>query len=101
MFKDGLKMLLNYSLESRDFKSEVLLISKVAKLIRQQIFQWKKFSFNGQFPANCQSDSIPPLLKSLVSMLSNGQDKQSSESQASLTVSQLLYFNAKVNLMKR
>ena len=41
---------------------------------------------------------MPPLLKSLVSMLINGQDisaSESSQSQASSTISQLIYFNAK------
>ncbi len=45
---------------------------------------------------NCQCDSIPPLLKSLVSILINRQDIIcASESQASLTIAQLIYFNAK------
>ncbi len=98
MFKEGLKKLFKDTLESRDFQSEALLLSKLTKIIRREIFQWKCFSFHGQFPQfpnNCQCDSIPPLLKSLVSILINGQDICASESQASLTIAQLIYFNAK------
>ena len=98
VFKEGFKKLVKDSIDSRDFNSEALLVSKLAKTIRKEIFQWKKFSFNGQFPADCQRDSVPPLLKSLVSMLINGQDisaSESSQSQASSTISQLIYFNAK------
>ncbi len=83
MFKEGLEKLFKDTLESRDFQSEALLLSKLTKIIRREIFQWKCFSFNGQFPNNCQCDSIPPLLKSLVSILNNGQDICASESQAS------------------
>ena len=95
VFKEGLKKLFKDTIDSRDFQSEALLILKLTKIIRREIIQWKKFSFNGQFPPNCQCDSIPPLLKSLVSMLINGQDMCTSESQASITISQLIYFNAK------
>ena len=39
VFKDGLKRLLKDSLESRDFDSEALLVSKLAKIIRREIFE--------------------------------------------------------------
>ena len=55
----------------------------------------EKIFFQWAIPTNCQCDSTPPLLKSLVSMLINGQDMCTSESQASITISQLIYFNAK------
>ena len=93
VFKEGLKKLLKDCLDTRDFESEALLISKVAKIIRQEIFQWKQFYFSGQFPPNCQSHSIPTL-----SMLINGpnvKNQNSTESQACLTISQLLLFHAK------
>ena len=72
VFKEGLKKLLKDSLDSRDFESEALLICKVAKIIRKEIFQWKQFQFSGEFPPNCQSHSVPTLLQSLISMLLKG-----------------------------
>lgn len=42
-------MLLKDSLKSHEFESEFLLTSNVAKLNREEIFQWIFFSFNGQF----------------------------------------------------
>ena len=98
VFKDGLKNLLKDSLDSHDFESEAFLICKVAKIIRKEIFQWKPFHFNGEFPPDCQSHSAPALLNSLISMLINGpnaKNQDSTESQASLTLSQLIYFHAK------
>ncbi len=47
VFKEGLKKLFKDTLESRDFQSEALLLSKLTKIIRREIFQWKCFSFNG------------------------------------------------------
>ena len=102
-FKEGLNKLLKDSMNSRDFESEALLVSKLTKIIRKEIFQWKKFHFTGKFPPECQNDSVPTLIKSLVSMLINGQNMENqgaTESQACLTISQLIYFHAKINTMK-
>lgn len=97
-FKEGIEKLVKDSLDSRNFESEALLISKVAKIIRNEIFQWKNFHFSGKFPTNCQNDAVPTLLKSLVSMLLNGHNikhEDPVESQACLTISQLIYFHVK------
>ena len=105
MFKQGLKKLLKDKLESHDFESEALLASKLAKTIRKEIFQWEKTSFNGHFSPNGQSESVPPLLKYLISMIINGQDVAATESfadsQACLTISQLIYFNAKSHFKEK
>ena len=96
--KTRLKNLLKDSLHSHDFESEAFLICKVANSIRREMFQWKPFHYNGEFPPDCQSRSIPALLKSLISMLINGpnvKNQDSTESQASITLSQLIYFHAK------
>ena len=79
VFKDGLKNLLKDSLDSRDFESEAFLICKVAKIIRKEIFQWKPFHFNGEFPPDCQSHSTPVLLNSLISMLINGPNAKNQD----------------------
>ena len=93
-FKDGLKKLLR---DSRDFESEALAMVKLVKVIRQEIFEWDPaFHFSGCF--HCQENSIPPSLLTLVSMLLNGPNVQHQnimESQVTLTISQLIYFNIK------
>jgi len=105
IFKQGLKELLKDKFESRDFESEALLASKLAKTIRKEIFQWEKNSFSGHFSPTCQSESVPPLLKYLISMIIKGQDvavaESSADSQACLTISQLIYFNAKSNFKEK
>ena len=63
------------------------------KLIHNEVFNHQPSLFDGPFSKSCQIDSVPPLLKSLVSMLLNGinLDGQGAlESQACLTVSQLV-----------
>ena len=62
------------------------------------MFEWDGFEFHGQFPTECQEKSIPPSLKTLVAMLLNGPNASHHDatvSQACLTISQLVYFNAK------
>ena len=92
--KERMEKLLKDSLDSVNFESDALLMSKVAKMVRNEIFQWK-FYFSGKFPSNCQNDAVSPLLKSLVSMLINGHNQDPIESQACLTISQLIHFHAK------
>ena len=94
-FNQGLHKLFK---DFRDFDSEALLLSKISKMIRKEMFEWNGFSFSGTFSSNCQNESVPTMLKSLVSMLLYGQDisdQHSIESQACLTISQLIYFHAK------
>lgn len=38
VFKEGLKKLLKDTIDSRDFESEALMLSKLTKIIRKQIF---------------------------------------------------------------
>ena len=61
---------------------------------RNEIFQ-RIFIFSGKFSYNYQSDFVPTLLKSLVSMLINGHNMKNQdpvESQACLTLSRLIFF---------
>ena len=74
---------------------------KVVKILRQEIFESDSFQFSGKFPAKCQESSVPTILHSFMSMLLNGphvqlQDKHDQDSQASLTLSQLVCFNTKL-----
>ena len=62
------------------------------------IFNCKPFQFSGEFPLKCQENSIPTTLTTFISMLLNGPDVQlqdNQESQACLTISQLVCFNIK------
>ena len=98
VFKDGLKKLLRETTDSRDFEAEALAMAKLVKVVRQEIFEWAPFYFTGSFPPNCQENSVPPTLKTLISMLLYGpsvQQQDNTESQASHTISQLIYFNVK------
>ena len=56
------------------------------------------FQFSGNFPPKCQESSVSTILHSFMSMLLNGphvQDQHDQESQASLTLSQLVCLNSK------
>ena len=55
--------------------------------------------FTGNFPPNCQSNSTPPILKIFLSLLLNGSNARTVETQASLTLAQLNYFNASSSVL--
>ena len=81
---------------TQDHEAEMVLLAKAAKIVRKDITSYKGFSFDGKFPPGCQQESVPSCLKTLVSMILNGVDLQcqdSTDSQASLTISQTLLFN--------
>ena len=81
-----------------DYDTEGMLLAKAANNIHRDIFKIKQI-FNGQFIENCQQKSVPTTLTSLISMILNGpniKDQLGLEginSQASLTISQLVAFN--------
>ena len=98
VFNDGLQKLLKDTITYRDFDSEAILMAQLAKVMRQEIVNCKPFQFSGEFPLKCQENSIPTTLKTFISMLFNGpdvQDQDNCESQACLTISQLVCFNMK------
>ena len=73
-------------------------MTKLVKIMRQEISEWDTFQFSGNFPPKCQESSVPTILHSFMSILLNGphvQDQHDQESQASLTLSQLVCFNSK------
>ena len=68
---------------------------KVVLLIRKQMSEVTN-SFQGNFPVNCQQESIPFPLLSLCSLLIDGADPTPTNvSQAALSVSQLIMFSYK------
>ena len=78
---------------TQDHEAEMVLL---AKIVWKDITSYKGFSFDGKFPPGCQQESVPSCLKTLVPMILNGVDLQcqdSTDSQASLTISQTLRFN--------
>jgi len=90
--------MLNEALKKRIHSEEATILAKAAMIIRNDIFNHQSFKFDGCFPSKCQETSLPSSLKLLISLIYNGlnlkdQDKQ--ESQACLSVGQLIIFNMK------
>ena len=91
VFNEGLQKLLKTTLESRKYDEEALHMAKIAKVVRHEIFVRELFPFTGKFDHDCQENSVPPSLKSLVAMLLYGPtitDQEAQNSQACLTISQ-------------
>ena len=81
-----------------DHEGDALILMKAARIVCEEIFKSKGFNFNGSFPSDCQQESLPTTLKSLVTMLLRGadlMDQDSADSQACLSVSQTILFNCK------
>lgn len=99
VFNEGMKKLLKDAVNFRDYESEALIIARTVKILRRDILSWKSQPFTGQFPPGCQDAALPATLKHFVSMLMNGPSVESRQSefeqQASLTISQLIYFKSK------
>jgi len=98
IFDQCLRILLRDAVKDRDYYSDdALILAKAAKIIRKDIFAHRQFKFTGTFPADCQSESVPSSLLSLVLLILNGPDieRRGQESQACLTITQLIDFNAK------
>lgn len=62
-------------MDSRDFEAEALAMVKLEKVLRREMFDWNPFHFTGNFPSNCQSDSVPTTLKLFISLLLDGSKK--------------------------
>ena len=82
----------------RDFDDEGMILSQAARIVRRSMSE-TKYSFNGTFGKDCQSQSVPGLLLSLVKMILSGSSiKKDSDhinnTQAALTVAQLLQYNS-------
>ena len=98
VFKKGMQNMLKEALKKRDFSEDAAILAKAAMIIRNDTFNYQCFKFNGCFSSQCQENSLPSSLKCLISLIYNGpnlkdQDKQ--ESQACLSVGQLIVFNMK------
>ena len=97
VFEQGMTLLLKQNMAS-DYEGDALVLAKAANIVRREISSHTGFSFDGSFPSSCQRESVPSALKMLVSMLLNGanlKDQDSTDSQANLTVPQIILFNSK------
>ena len=95
VFNECLTKVLKESMKSRNFESEAFLMTKLVKITRQEIFDCDSFHFSSTFPPKCQENSV---LKNFLSMLLSGphvRNQDDDESQACLTISQLVCFNIK------
>ena len=98
VFNEGLTKVLKESMKSRNFESEAFLMTKLVKIMKQEIFDCDSFHFSSTFPPKCQENSVPTVLKNFLSMLLNGphvRNQDDDESQACLTISQLVCLNVK------
>ena len=90
--------ILKETLKERDFSDDAFTLARAAKIIWQDIFSHRGFSFSGTFLQECQETSVPASLKTLVSMILNRvnlKEQQHIESQPCLTISQTTLFNSK------
>ena len=69
---------------------------KSAKIIWDDLFHHDSFKSDKNFTESCQQEAVPSSLKALVSMIILGTPvKEEYNSQATLMISQLLWFNSK------
>ena len=96
-FNDEVAPALQHACE-RDFNNEAMTLLKATRIIRRDMLDTKS-KFNRTFNNSCQQESVPESLKTLIGMILGGTDikTQSSdltEAQTSLSISQLMLFNA-------
>lgn len=96
VFEQGMQDMLKQAMAC-DYEGDALLLAKAGKLVRKEIVSNKGFHFDGKFPSGCQEESVPSTLKTPVSLLNGAdlKDQDSTDSQATLTVSQTILFNFK------
>ena len=98
VFNKAMENMLKEALRKRGFSEDAITLAKAATIIRNDVFNHQCLQFNGSFSPGCQQNSLPSSLKSLVSLILNGpnlKDQDKCESQACLTVSQVILFNIK------
>ncbi|KAG0727322.1 hypothetical protein GWK47_034911 [Chionoecetes opilio] len=97
VFEKGMQQMLKQAMET-DYEGDALILAKSARIVREDIFRSCGFNFSGSFPPDCQKNSVPANLKSMVTMLMKGadlKDQDCTDSQACLTASQIILFNCK------
>ena len=83
--------------EDNDADADLKCLARAVRIVRKEMFIETNAS-NGTFSSNCQRESIPRTLLSLVNMILEGSDTKcqslGESSQAALTLAQLLKFNS-------
>ena len=64
--------MLKEALKKWDFSEDAVILVKAAVIVWDDIFDHHCINFTGAFLPNCQEDSLPSSLKSLVSLILNG-----------------------------
>lgn len=98
VFKEGMENMSKEALKKWDFSEDAVILAKAAVIVRNDIFNHHCINFTGAFLPNCQEDSLPSSLKSLVSLILNGpnlKDQDRHETQACLTAAQVVLYNVK------
>lgn len=94
-FDSEIGIALRKALESNT-DTEANHLAKAAEIVRKEMLSMQ-LNFDGEFKADCQEESTPSSLKSLVKMILYGPNIQNQmkiySSQAALTIAQLLQFN--------
>ena len=79
-----------------NYDNATLILAKAVKIVRIKIIGYKSSTFDGNFLIGCHQASVPSSLKTFVSLLLNGtdlKDQDTTDSQASFTISQMILFN--------
>ena len=81
--------------EAKNRDSDACCLARAAYIVRKDILNVKN-SFNGTFQEECQKNSIPASLLTLIGMLIKGPSTKSdpSDSQACISIAQLVVFNS-------
>ena len=81
--------------EAKEKDSEAWHLAKAANIVRRDILHIKNL-FNGTFAQECQKNAVPASLKTLIGMIIKGPTTKidPADSQACLTVAQLIVFNS-------
>jgi len=97
IFDQCMKVLLQDAVKVRNFTDDALIPAKAAKIICRDLFYHRAYRFNGSFPHDGQNKSVPSSLLSIISFILNGPNIKgdAEDSQATLSVAQVIAFNAK------
>ena len=78
-------------------ESETVLISRVADIVRREMFNHECPSFDCTFAEDCQQRSVPQSLLTLLTMILHGtsiKNETNYKSQAALSLAQLIFYNS-------
>lgn len=99
-FNEDIAAALNRAHET-DYDDEAIVLAQASQIVRRDMLNMKSEEFSGIFELECQHDSIPQSLVTLVKMILGGpsismQSCNIVENQAVLSIAQLLLYNSTV-----